>query len=1049
MREAAVLDWKDRKERAIAKMKGQSRSRQRATSALLPLATAAVAAGIFIADILTPPDVVVSGLYVVVVLMASRFCRPSGVVLVAAGCIGLVLAAYFLSAETAINAAIRIPAIGAAAFLALQSLSAEARLREQVGLLDLTRDTIIARRFDDDVITYWNRGAEEMYGWHRAEAVGRVGYELAKTTFPMPLDQIKAELVRVGRWEGELVNHKRDGTPVLVTSRWSLRRDRRGRPTVILVTGNDVTERKRAEQALRESEEQWREVFEHNPVMYFMVSPTGTVLSVNGFGAAQVGYTAAELIGHSVLSVFFEEDQEVVKGQLATCAEEFGRSHSWEIRKIRKGGSVLWVRENAKAVRRSGNDVIVLIACEDITERRRGEQRVVAAYAATRILAEADSLAAAAPHLLGAIGENLEWDWGALWSFEREGAPLRCDCLWHTRDIETAEFDTVSRERKFPTGESRLSQVWRSALPIWMVDATTDPEFLRASAASRAGLHGGVIFPVLLDTDALGVVEFFSRAARERDEAQLATLSAIGSQIGQFIKRRRAEVALRASEERWRRLFETSAAGMALEGLDGVFTAANPALQRMLGRTEEEIVGHNVLELNHEDERAATADALAKFRSGSLTERHVEKKYLKKDGSLVWLDITTTLVPATETAAPLLQAVYVDVTRRVQSEAALRASEERWRRMFETSAAGMATARLDGVFTAANPALRRMLDRTEDEIVGRTAMEITHEDERPETANVVAKFSGALLQEYHVEKRYLKRDGSPVWLNTTTTLVPPTETADPFLQAIYINITDRKRAEDALQQAQADLARLNRVMLLGEMTASIAHEINQPIAAVITNANAGLRWLGAQQPDLDEVQQALGRIVRDGTRAGEVIGRIRALVKKVPPRRDRLDINEAIREVTALTETEIQRNGVRLQNRLGDGLPLVAADRVQLQQVMINLIVNAIEAMSGPGGRPRDLTIVSGADDANDMFVEVRDTGSGLDPEKRDRLFQSFYTTKPDGIGMGLAISRSIAEAHGVRLSAAPNKPCGAVFRLTLPVERKSLEGARSHRVAG
>src|SRR6202030_1675454 len=216
----------------------QAHSSRSAPSVLLPVATAAVAASIFAADILTPPDVVVSGLYVVVVLMASRFCRPSGVVVVAAGCIGLVLAAYLLSAETAINAAIRIPAIGAATFLALQSLSAEARLREQAGLLDLAHDTIIARRFDDDVITYWNRGAEVMYGWHRAEAVGRVGYELAKTTFPMPLDQIKAELLRVGRWEGELVNHKRDGTPVLVTGRWSLRRDRRGRPAVILVTGN-------------------------------------------------------------------------------------------------------------------------------------------------------------------------------------------------------------------------------------------------------------------------------------------------------------------------------------------------------------------------------------------------------------------------------------------------------------------------------------------------------------------------------------------------------------------------------------------------------------------------------------------------------------------------------------------------------------------------------------------------------------------------------------------------------------------------------------------
>jgi two-component system sensor kinase FixL len=175
----------------------QVHSSRSAPSALLPIATAAVAASIFAADILTPPDVVVSGLYVLVVLMASRFCRPSGIVLVAAGCIGLVLAAYFLSAETAINAAIRIPAIGATAFLALQSKSAEATLREQASLLDMTHDTIIARRFDDDVITYWNRGAEELYGWDRAETAGKVAHELVKTTFPLPLDQIRAELLRV------------------------------------------------------------------------------------------------------------------------------------------------------------------------------------------------------------------------------------------------------------------------------------------------------------------------------------------------------------------------------------------------------------------------------------------------------------------------------------------------------------------------------------------------------------------------------------------------------------------------------------------------------------------------------------------------------------------------------------------------------------------------------------------------------------------------------------------------------------------------------------
>ncbi len=806
---------------------------------------------------------------------------------------------------------------------------------------------------------------------------------------------------------------------------------------VIGLTTFLALERKRAMETVRESEKQWREVFEHNPVMYFMVSPTGAVLSVNAFGAAQLGYTIAELIGQSVLTVFFEQDRELVKSRMAACLGELGCSHSWEIRKLRKDGTVLWVRENAKAVPRSGNDAVILIACEDITARKRSEQRGAAAYAVTRVLAEADSLAAAAPQMLRAIGENLEWDWGALWSFDREreqeGAPLRCACLWHAPDIETEEFDIVSREHTFRFREGRIGQVWRSAEPIWMVDATSEPQFLDATAAAKAGLHGAVIFPILLDAEALGVVEFFSRAAREPDPEQLATLSAIGSQIGQFIKRQRAEAALRASEERWRRLFETSAAGMALTRLDGVFIAANPALQRMIGRAEEEIVGRNVLELNIEDQRAATAEALAKYRSGSLTERHMEKKYLRKDGSSVWLNITTTLVSATETAAPFLQSVYMDISERVRFEAALRTSEERWRAMFETAPVGVATLDFEHRrYLTANESFQRMTGYTEDELQQLTTLDITHEDDQEATQRMIDDGISAagVLQ----RKRYRHKNGEDVWVDVNPFFVPGTDSTPAFFGAIMVDITEPKRAEEALHQAQADLARLNRVMLLGEMTASIAHEVNQPIAAVITNASAGLRWLGARQPDLDEVRQALARIVRDGTRAGAVIGRIRALVKKVPPRREPLDINEVIREVVALTQTETQRNAIGLQSRLADDPPRVSADRVQLQQVMINLIINAIEAMAGTGDGPRDLTIVSGTDDANDLIIEVQDTGPGLDPEKLDRLFQSFYTTKPDGIGMGLAISRSIAEAHGGCLSAAPNQPRGAVFRLTLPV---------------
>ena len=740
-------------------MTHRARSWRSATSALLPVATAALAVSIFVAQAMTSEKLTAALFYVLVVLLAVRFGNARGVILVGAGCVGLTLIAFFLPgfAEThagnvGVKASISAAVIGLTTFLALQRRSAEAALREQANLLDLTHDSIVARRFDDDVITYWSRGAEELYGWDRAEAVGRFGSEFRKTVAPLPLDEIKAELLRAGRWEGELVNNKRDGTPVLVSSRWSLQRDRRGRPATIVVTSNDITEQKRAEQALRESEEQWREVFEHNPVMYFMVSPAGTVLSVNGFGTSQLGYTAADLVGQSVLSVFFEEDRELVKAQFAACAEEPGRQLSWEIRKIRKDGTVLWVRENAKAVQRANNDPIILIACEDITERRRAEQRRDALHAVTRVLAEADSLAAAAPRLLQEIAENLGWDWGGLWSLDGEAAPLRCERQWRAPDVETAEFDAVSREGTSRFHEGRIGHVWRSASPLWMVDATVEPQFLRAVAATEAGLHGGVIFPILLDTEALGVVEFFSRAVRERDEEQLATLSAIGSQIGQFIKRRRAEAALRASEERWRRLFETSAAGMALVRLDGVFTAANPALQRMLGRIEAEIVGRNVLELNHEDERAATAEFYAKIRSGLLTQRQVEKKYLKKDGTPVLLNITTTLVPATDTAAPFLQSVYMDITERVLAEAALRASEERWRAIFDSAAVGIAAGDLRGGLFDVNPTFQRMLGYTEEELRNLRDFEFTHEDDRAETRRLFARVVSGQQPSYRTRK---------------------------------------------------------------------------------------------------------------------------------------------------------------------------------------------------------------------------------------------------------------------------------------------------------
>jgi len=244
----------------------------------------------------------------------------------------------------------------------------------------------------------------------------------------------------------------------------------------------------------------------------------------------------------------------------------------------------------------------------------------------------------------------------------------------------------------------------------------------------------------------------------------------------------------------------------------------------------------------------------------------------------------------------------------------------------------------------------------------------------------------------------------------------------------------RERGEE-LQKTQTELAHVTRVMTLGELTASIAHEVNQPLAAIVTNGNATLRWLGGATPNLYEARQAVERIIKDSYRASEVIKRIRGFVKKTPPRNDWVNLNEVIVEAFALAQNEARRNHVNLKRQLKNELPLVRGDRVQLQQVILNLIVNGLEAIAKSKDGARELTVNSNQDEAQgNVTVAVSDSGAGLDPANLEHAFEAFFTTKPDGMGMGLAISRTIIEAHGGRLWATSNSPQGAVFQFTLPI---------------
>ncbi len=503
-------------------------------------------------------------------------------------------------------------------------------------------------------------------------------------------------------------------------------------------------------------------------------------------------------------------------------------------------------------------------------------------------------------------------------------------------------------------------------------------------------------------------------------------------------ERKRAEEALRESEAKIRRLVDANIIGIFIWDFEGRIIEANDAFLRMVGYDREDLVSSRLrwTELTPPEwlDRDKRQWLLELKVTGSL--QPFEKEYFRKDGSRV---------PVLMGAATFEEdgnqgvAFVLDLTERKRGEDALRESEAKFRDYAETAYDWFWEMGPDYKFTMLTENAFGFPANRIGTACWNHALDLETEPEKWRLVRATLDSRKPFRDFVYCA---LGGNGSPMYVRASGKPVFDANGEFRGYRGTGTDVTALMRAQEEherLRQLESDLAHMNRLTMMGELAASLAHEITQPIATARNNARAAMRFLDRNPPDLSEVREAVECIVADADRAGDIIDRIRDHIKKAPPRKGRFDLNEAINEVMALAERAITTNGVSVRTRLAEALLPVQGDRVQLQQVVLNLILNAVEAMSTVEAGPRELLISTEQTQTGGVLVSVRDSGPGIDPDHVDRVFEAFYTTKSSGVGMGLSICRSIIDAHGGRLWADMNASCGAVFRFTLPGADKEL----------
>ncbi len=575
-------------------------------------------------------------------------------------------------------------------------------------------------------------------------------------------------------------------------------------------------------------------------------------------------------------------------------------------------------------------------------------------------------------------------------------------------------------------------------------DFPQQTERLVLSVAANQGAIG------LQEASLLGAQRRITSDLNQRFAQRTSELATTNDQLKKEIAERklaeerlqREEADLERSQAHKAAILDSSLDPIVAMDHEGRITEFNPAAERIFGYNKQDVVGKRLAEVLippslREKHSEGFARHLATGESRVLG-RLLEMTALCADGREIPVEIAITRIA--QEGPPFFTGYLRDITERKRNEhallethAKLAQSEEQWRSVFDNSAIGVALSDLDGRFIAANPIFQKMVGYSSEELEQLRFLDITAEDDREANWKLVLELLSGKRRQFQIEKQYRRKNGSAMWVRNSVSMVTGSEGESQFLIALSEDVTEQHEAKVALDKARSDLAHVARLSTLSALTASIAHEVNQPLSGIVTNASTCLRMLDANPANLEGARETARRTIRDGNRASEVITRLRALFTKKSASFEPFDLNEAAKEVIALLLGELQRNKVIVQTELASELPFVLGDRIQIQQVILNLIRNASDALSAVEDRPRELLVKTERDESGALRLSIKDTGTGISPEIEEKLFDAFHTTKGDGMGIGLSVSRSIMESHQGRLWAIRNEGPGATFNFSIP----------------